>query len=174
METSAHRHAAVTGTPGITQGKALAMLSAALVLAMATWFSASAVIPQLKVEWDLGSGEAAWLTIAVQLGFVVGALFAAAVNLSDVVAPQRVILVGALGAAAANALLVFVDGPELAIPLRFATGVFLAQVYPPALKVMSTWYQKGRGTALGILVGALTVGSAICLLYTSPSPRDRS
>ena len=137
------------------------MLSAALVLAMATWFSASAVIPQLKVEWDLGSGEAAWLTIAVQLGFVVGALFAAAVNLPDVVAPQRVMLVGALGAAAANALLVFVDGPALAIPLRFATGMFLAQVYPPTLKVMSTWYQKGRGTALGILVGALTVGSAM-------------
>ncbi len=137
------------------------MLSIALVLSMATWFSASAVIPQLRVDWDLGDGGAAWLTIAVQLGFVIGALSAAALTLSDIVAPQRVILVGALGAAGANALLVFVDGPALAIPLRFATGMFLAQVYPPALKVMSTWYRKGRGTALGILVGALTLGSAL-------------
>ena len=112
----------------LTQRGALALLALALVLSMATWFSASAVVPQLKIDWDLGSGEAAWLTIAVQVGFVVGALIAAAVNLSDVVPPQRVILVGALGAAAANSLLVFVDGPGLAIPLRFATGIFLAQV----------------------------------------------
>lgn len=83
---------------GLTQRKALALLALALVLSMATWFSASAVIPQLKIEWDLGPGEAAWLTIAIQLGFVVGALAAAAVKLSDVVAPQRVITVGALGA----------------------------------------------------------------------------
>ncbi len=146
---------------GLTQRGALALLALTLVLSMATWFSASAVVPQLKIDWDLGSGEAAWLTIAVQVGFVVGALIAAAVNLSDVVPPQRVILVGALGAAAANSLLVFVDGPGLAIPLRFATGIFLAQVYPPARKVMSAWYRTGRGTALGILVGALTLGSAL-------------
>ena len=88
----------------MTQRGALALLAIALVLSMATWFSASAVVPQLRVDWDLGSGEVAWLTIAVQLGLVVGALAAAAVNLSDVVQPQRVILVGALGAAAANGL----------------------------------------------------------------------
>ncbi|MGI9556523.1 MAG: MFS transporter [Solirubrobacterales bacterium] len=160
MEAAQAQRAIVGGRP-LTQRGALTLLALALVLAMATWFSASAVIPQLRVQWDLTTGEAAWLTIAVQLGFVVGALGAAALNLSDVVAPQRVILAGAVGAAVANGLLVLVDSAALAIPLRLLTGVFLAQVYPPALKIMSTWYRKGRGTALGILIGGLTVGSAL-------------
>ena len=141
--------------------RALALLAFALVLSMSTWFSASAVLPQLRSEWALSDSAAAWMTIAVQLGFVFGAVTSALFNVSDVVRAQRVILFGALGAALANGLLIFAQGPEVALPLRFATGVALAQVYPPALKVMSTWFRKRRGTALGILVGALTVGSAL-------------
>jgi MFS family permease len=138
----------------------LALLSAALVLSMTTWFSASAVLPELRDDWALSDSAAAWLTIAVQLGFVAGAVASALVNLADLVSPRLLILAGSVGAAAANALLAAADGPRAAIPLRFATGVFLAGVYPPALKLMSTWYRTGRGTALGIVVGALTVGSA--------------
>jgi MFS family permease len=145
--------------PGRT--RALALLAAALVLAMTTWFSASAVVPQLRAEWSLGDTAAAWLTIAVQLGFVAGALLSSVLNLADVVAPRIVILAGAAGAAAANALLGAVSGAGAAIPLRFLTGFFLAGVYPPALKLMATWFRRGRGTALGILVGALTLGSAM-------------
>ncbi|MFA9401166.1 MAG: MFS transporter [Acidobacteriota bacterium] len=147
--------------PGASRRRALALLAIALVLAMSTWFSASAVLPQLRAEWALSDSGAAWLTIAVQVGFVVGAVGAALLNLSDVVRAQRVILVGAILAALANGLIVFAPGLEIALPLRFATGVFLAQVYPPALKVMSTWFRERRGTALGVLVGALTVGSAL-------------
>jgi MFS family permease len=141
--------------------RALAVLAAALVLAMTTWFSASAVVPQLRAEWSLGDTAAAWLTIAVQLGFVAGALLSSVLNLADVIAPRVVILAGAAGAAAANALLGAVSGAGAAIPLRFLTGFFLAGVYPPALKLMATWFRRGRGTALGILVGALTLGSAM-------------
>jgi uncharacterized membrane protein YeaQ/YmgE (transglycosylase-associated protein family) len=72
---------------------------------MATWFPASAVVPQLRAEWNLSSTGAAWLTIAVQLGFVAGALASSLLNVADVFSPQSVILAGALGAAAANALL---------------------------------------------------------------------
>ncbi len=140
--------------------RALGLLALALVLSMATWFSASAVIPQLRADWDLSRTSASWLTIAVQLGFVAGALASSLVNLADVVAPRYVIFAGSLGAAGANALLALVHGPGAAIPLRFATGFFLAGVYPPALKLMSTWFRRGRGTALGVLVGALTLGSA--------------
>jgi MFS family permease len=142
------------------QARALALLSAALVLSMATWFSASAVLPELRDDWALSDSAAAWLTIAVQLGFVAGAVASSLVNLSDLVSPRLLILAGSGGAAAANVLLVTADGPRAAIPLRFATGVFLAGVYPPALKLMATWYRTGRGTALGVVVGALTVGSA--------------
>ena len=127
------------------RGRALGILAAALVLAMTTWFSASAVVPQLRAEWGLSDTSAAWLTIAVQLGFVAGALVSSVFNVADVIAPRTVVLAGALGAAGANALLGAVSGPGAAIPLRFATGFFLAGVYPPALKLMATWFRRGRG-----------------------------
>ena len=142
------------------RARTLGLLAFALVLSMTTWFSASAVIPQLREEWNLSDTGAAWLTIAVQLGFVVGALVSSVFNVADLVAPRIVILAGSLGAASANVLLVLVASAAAAVPLRLATGFFLAGVYPPALKLMSTWFRKGRGTALGILVGALTLGSA--------------
>jgi MFS family permease len=141
--------------------RALSLLAATLVLSMTTWFSATAVVPQLRAQWELSDATAAWLTIAVQLGFVCGALFSSLLNLSDVVSPRHVILGGAIGAAAANVSLGFAGGAAAGIPLRFLTGFFLAGVYPPALKLMSTWFKKGRGNALGILVGALVVGSAM-------------
>lgn len=82
-------------------------------------------------------------------------------NLSDIVARRHVILGGATGAAIANALLELAGAGGPGIALRFATGFFLAGVYPPALKLMATWFQRGRGTALGILVGAIVVGQAL-------------
>ena len=141
--------------------RALAVLAAAMVLSMATWFSASAVLPQLREAWGLSSTAASWLTIAVQLGFVAGALISAVLGLADRTEPRRLILAGAIGAAAVNAGLLIVDGPAGAIPLRFLTGAFLALVYPSSLKAMATWFRYRRGTALGIMVGALTVGSAL-------------
>ncbi|MGH2752214.1 MAG: MFS transporter [Actinomycetota bacterium] len=147
--------------PGVRRWSALTLLSLALILAMSTWFSASAVIPQLRTEWELSSGAAAWLTIAVQLGFVAGALVSSVGNLSDLVSPRLIIFLGALGASAANAGLLLAESAAEAIAPRALTGFFLAGVYPPALKLMATWFQKGRGLALGILVGALTVGSAL-------------
>jgi MFS family permease len=154
--------ASLTGAePPAGQRVALATLAGALLLAMTTWFSAAAVLPQLRAAWGLSDLAGSLLTIAVQLGFVVGALLAAALNLPDLVPPRRLMLCGAVGAAAANALLLIADGPALAILLRFATGVALAGVYPPALKAMATWFRTGRGAALGAMVGALTVGSAV-------------
>src|SRR5688500_12468815 len=105
--------------------RALTFLALALVLAMATWFSATAVIPQLRAEWALSDGTAAWLTIAVQIGFVLGALASSMFNIADVVSPRVVIFGGAFGAAASNAALLLASGPEIAVPVRMATGFFL-------------------------------------------------
>src|SRR5918999_779910 len=140
--------------------RALALLAVALTLGMTTWFSASAVIPALRSTWDLADASAAWLTIAVQLGFVTGAILSSLFNLADLVSLRKVILSGAAGAALANALLLVAEGPALAVPLRFATGFFLAGVYPPAFKLMATWTREARGTALGVLAGAISVGAA--------------
>ena len=139
----------------------LLVLALALVLSMSIWFSASAVIPQLRLEWGLSDGAAAWLTIAVQLGFVAGAVVSSLFNLSDVVPVRTVMIFSSLAAAVVNLLLLLADGLLVAIPLRFLTGAFLAGLYPPALKLMATWFTKGRGTALGMMVGALTLGSAL-------------
>jgi len=141
--------------------RTLGLLALALVLSMSTWFSASAVLPQLESLWGLTSPERAWLTVAVQIGFVVGALVSTAITLPDLVSPQRVILVSSLGAAAVNLGLLGVDEAWPATLLRLLTGFFLAGVYPPALKLMATWYRRDRGMALGLILGALTLGSAL-------------
>lgn len=138
----------------------LTILATAMLLAMTTWFSATAVVPQLTQAWDLTAGQGAGLTIAVQLGFVVGALGSALLSLADRVSPRRLMLYGAAGAALANLLLLATSSAWLAIPLRAITGACLAGVYPPAMKAMATWFRYKRGTALGVMVGALTLGSA--------------
>ena len=143
------------------QRRALALLAIALVMSMTTWLSASAVIPQLREAWSLSPSAAAWLTIAVQVGFVCGALVSGALNISDIVSPRHAILAGSVGAAAANGLLELAGGLGPGIALRFATGFFLAGVYPPAMKLLATWFRKGRGLALGILIAAITVGQSI-------------
>ena len=143
------------------------MLAIATLLAMTTWFSASAVLPQLTEAWDLSTTTRSWLTIAVQLGFVVGAVLSAVLTLADVVNPRVVMFWSAVGAATANIGLVAADGPAMALPLRFLTGAFLAGVYPPGLKAMSTWFVEGRGVALGVMVGALTAGSAALVRWVA-------
>lgn len=139
----------------------LAVLTATLLLLKSTWFSATAVIPQVRVEWQLSADAAAWVTIAVQWGFVTGALLSAVFTVADAIAPTRLIFLCSLGAAGANLLLLATSGAGLGVTARFATGFFIAGVYPPALKLVSTWYRHGRGAALGLLVGALSVSSGV-------------
>lgn len=147
---------------GSSRGRwaALGLLATAMVLGMTTWFSVAAVGPQLRLAWSLSTLTASLLDVAVQVGFVAGALLIAAANLPDIMPPRTLILLGSLGAALANVLLLTSPSVGLAIALRLLTGAFLAGVYPPALKAMLTWFEAGRGTVLGVMVGALTLGSA--------------
>lgn len=149
-------------TESSAQRRALAAIAGAQLLALTLWFSASAVAPQLEELWNLSSGQTAGLTLAVQLGFVAGALVLAITGLPDVVSSRTIFVTTALLGAAANAGLLALDGSQypLAFTLRLITGAALAGVYPSGLKVMSGWFRRGRGMALGVLVGALTVGSA--------------
>lgn len=142
-------------------GLALALLAVSTLLAMSVWFSATVVVAGLEAEWSLGSGGAALLTIAVQVGFVVGALGSAVLGLADAVPARTLMRLGALGAAGSNALLLLAHGLGAALPLRLLTGLFLAAYYPVALKEVATWSRRGRGTALGLMIAALTLGSAL-------------
>lgn len=155
-----------TGTPRDSTARtrpavALALIALATFLSMSVWFSASFVVPQFQELWNLSSGQSSLLTIAVQLGFVVGALALAATGLADALPGRRLMCLGASAAAAMNLVLLWAPGFTAAVLLRALTGACLAAVYPPALKEVSSWFRTGRGTALGVMIGALTLGSAI-------------
>ena len=141
--------------------KTILLLALAESLAMGLWFSASAVTPVLTTAWDLSPGDGAWLTMSVQIGFVAGAFLSALFNVSDVWSPRLIFALGAILGATANGLIAaLADGLALTIVLRLITGFALAAVYPVGMKIMATWMKEDRGLGLGLLVGALTVGSA--------------
>jgi MFS family permease len=149
----------LTAAPG--RWRALVLLSLAELLGMSLWFSAAAVVPALRNEWKLGDASVSWLTIAVQLGFVAGTLLSAFLNLPDVLSVRYLFAASAFAGALTNAAFGFyAHDAQTAIALRFLTGMFLAGVYPPGMKIMATWFQRSRGMALGVLVGALTLGKA--------------
>ncbi|HUP36566.1 MAG TPA: MFS transporter [Candidatus Limnocylindria bacterium] len=146
---------------GSARWRVLGLLSLAELLVLSLWFTASAVLPALSREWALGDGGRAGLTIAVQAGFIAGTLAAALTNLPDIVPARALMMWGALAGAVANAILaLWVEHLTPALVLRFLTGICLAGTYPPAMKIAATWFREGRGLAIGLLVAALTVGSA--------------
>jgi MFS family permease len=138
----------------------LALLAVAELLGMSLWFAGSAVAPQLQQQFQLSGNAVAALTTAVQLGFVVGTALSALLNLADVVPARILFAVSALLGALANSTMASAPGYTELIIGRFATGVFLAGVYPPAMKMASTWFRERRGLAVGTVVGALTIGKA--------------
>jgi len=145
----------------------LTLIALAEFLAMTLWFSATAVTPSLVRELALSPGESAWLTMAVQVGFVAGTLAGALVNVADLVSAPRLVCAGACVAAAANLAVLSVDSGVSVTLLRAATGVGLAAVYPPAMKLAASWFRRRRGFALGLLIGALTLGKAFPYLITT-------
>jgi MFS family permease len=129
---------------------------------MAPWFSASAVGPLLAAEWHLDRFGLPLLTIAVQLGFAAGAFALAATAAVDVLPAPRLFAASAALAAGANLgfALVAADAAS-ALPFRAVTGIALAGVYPVGLKLLVGWFRRELGLAIGVLVGALTIGSAL-------------
>jgi MFS family permease len=146
---------------------ALAAVLAAELLAMGVWFSASAVVPALAREFSLTDNGRAGLTTAVQAGFVLGAFLSSLFNVADRVAAQRLFGGTALAAAATTALLPETGAFPVVLALRAATGFFLAGVYPVGMKIVATWTRDDRGLGIGLLVGALTLGSAGPQLLTA-------
>jgi MFS family permease len=145
----------------MTKRRALYLLSLTEFLGMSVWFSASAVVPALTAAWSLSAAGQAWLTMSVQLGFVAGALGSAILNLADRVPARWLFSVSSLLAGAATLFIPAAGaGPASSIILRFLTGFLLAGVYPVGMKIMATWTREDRGFGIGLLVGALTLGSA--------------
>lgn len=144
------------------QRHALIAIAVSQLLVLSLWFSTAAIVAPLEEAWRLSSAETTYLALAVQIGFVAGASVFAVGGVVDAIPARRLFVVAAIVGAVANAALLLVGAGDLlwALLFRFTTGVALAGVYPSGLKAMSGWFESGRGMALGVLVGALTVGSA--------------
>ncbi len=145
----------------------LGVLAAAELLGMSLWFSATAVTASLVEAFQLTPAATSWLTIAVQAGFVGGTLVTATLNVADVVPARRLMGLGAIAGAAANLAALLVASPAALLATRFLTGAALAWVYPPAMKIVAGWFRQRRGLALGVIVGALTLGKAMPYLVTA-------
>ena len=136
------------------------------MLAFAPWFSASAVGSLLAVEWRTEGLQLPLLTVAVQLGFAIAALAVAISAAADVVPGPRLFLLGAVIAAVGNlGFAVIARDATSALAWRALTGAGIALVYPVAIKLIAGWFSVGRGLAVGTLIGALTVGSALPHLF---------
>jgi MFS family permease len=144
----------------------LVVLTAGILLAEAPWFASGAVAPLLRVEWRATGLDLPLLTVAVQLGFAVGALGLAIVGAADVIPGIRLFVAGCVAAALANLGFAFAAAdPGSALPFRFLTGVAIAAVYPVGINLLAGWFRRDRGLAVGVLVGGLTVGSALPYLF---------
>jgi len=141
---------------------------------MTPWFSATVAAPGMRAEWNTTPSVSAWLTLAVQLGFVLGTFVSAVLLLSDRFSARRLASASSCLVTIATAALAWRHtGPATAIALCGLTGAALAGVYPPGIKIAAGWWRSGRGTAIGILVGALTIGSAMPNLLRALSPTER-
>jgi len=126
------------------------------------WFAGNAVLGDLARVWGRGPDAVVGLTSAVQAGFICGTLLFAFLALADRVSPRHLFLGCALAGAAANlGLLGAQDAPALGLASRFGAGFFLAGVYPVGMKVAAGWYKDDLGRAIGYLVAALVVGTAL-------------
>ena len=155
--------------PGM-QSKAfsIAIIASCQVAAMSLWFSASAVLPALTAQFRLTPFAQAALTSSVQLGFVIGCIASALLGLPDRVDPRRLFSLAAIAGAVANAGLLAIDPSSAgALVLRAVTGVCMAGIYPVGMKLASTWAKGDMGLMVGILVGALTLGSASPHLFNA-------
>ncbi len=144
----------------------LTLISIGLLCAMSPSFATSSVAPTLRAEWGMDALGLPLLTIAVLLGFAVSAVGLAAVGAPDVIPGPRLFAIGAFGAGIANlGLAMLATDLSSAIPFRVLTGVAQAAAYPVALKLIAGWFRHDRGLATGTIIGALTLGTALPLLF---------
>ena len=140
---------------------------------MSPWFSATVAAPAMIAEWHLPATSGPWFTMAVQLGFVAGTLVGSVFMLSDRWRAERLAGWSAAVAGIATGLIAErVHSASGALVLRAVTGAALAGVYPPGIKLVAGWWRSRRGLAIGVLVGALTIGSASPHLIGALAPNQ--
>ncbi len=125
------------------------------------WFAGNAVVDDLIFELNLLEMFVGFITMAVQVGFIVGTLVFAFLNIADRFSPVKVFLFCALAGSVFNLTTIWASNFTEVMLARSFTGFFLAGIYPVGMKIASDWHKDGLGKALGYLVGALVVGTAL-------------
>lgn len=139
----------------------LLLIVAANLATMTLWFSATAVVPAMRLEATVPADLAAWFTGGVQIGFVAGTVVSVVFGLSDRIDGRRLFCASALIAAAANLAILGLSPDSWGIVgLRFVTGMCMAGIYPVGMRLAAGWARGDMGLLVGLLIGALTVGSA--------------
>ncbi|MDJ0738341.1 MAG: MFS transporter [Gammaproteobacteria bacterium] len=143
-------------------GLAIAVIVSAEMFGTSLWFSVNAVADALYDSWGLDTAAIGHLTGAVQAGFIAGTFLFAVTGLADRFSASRVFAVCALLGALSNAAFTALhDSLQLALLLRFATGLTLAGIYPIGMKLVMSWAPERAGQMLGWLVGMLTLGTGL-------------
>ncbi|HSV28817.1 MAG TPA: MFS transporter [Candidatus Omnitrophota bacterium] len=150
------------------KARAIALIALCEVMTLSLWFSATAVLPELKAQGGLDSFHASLFTSLVAVGFVCGTLTSALLGLADRWELHHFFRAAAWVAALANlGLLVFEPASPMVLACRFVTGFCMAGVYPVGMKMVSTWAKGDMGLLVGLLVGALTLGSGSPHLFNA-------
>ena len=130
-------------------------------LGTSLWFASNAVMPDLIQTFGFGDDALALLTSVVQFGFITGTLSFALLALADRISPTFLFLISVILAAICNFLVIYSSTQLQVLVLRFSVGFFLAGIYPVGMKIAADHFNKGLGKALGLLVGALVLGTAL-------------
>ena len=137
-------------------------------LGTSLWFAGNGVMADLIESFSLTLAAVGHLTSAVQFGFISGTLVFALLTLADRYSPSKVFFISACLGAACNLGVIHSQNTFLTLFLfRFATGFFLAGIYPVGMKIAADYFREGLGKSLGFLVGALVVGTALPHLLNS-------
>lgn len=145
-----------------TKWPSISLLVACEAMALALWFSATAIIPVLRLEFSIDDTRASLFSSIVAVGYVAGTLGSALLGLADRLHPRRFFMASALAAAGSNfAILLFEPTSWWIVFFRFITGACMAGLYPVGMKMASTWAKGDTGLLIGALVSALTLGAAM-------------
>jgi MFS family permease len=172
MSAESHR---ITKASLQTRAKwsSVALLVICEAMALSLWFSATAIIPVLRLEFAIDDARASLFSSIVAVGYVVGTLGSAVLGLADRLHPRHFFMVSAVVAAGANAAILLFDPTSLVvITLRFVTGICMAGLYPVGMKIASTWAKGDSGYLIGVLVGGLTLGAAVPHLFNAAGSLD--
>ncbi len=135
------------------------LVCAAEILGLASITAFPALLPTFQAEWELSNIEAGWISASYFIGYMV--IVPVLSGITDRIDARRIMGLGAvLGTLAALGYALLAQGFWSALFLRLLTGMSLASIYMPGLKVVSD-RTEGEGSLQSRFVSFYTASFAI-------------